>query len=150
NAGALDLASVVDGVEFVRTLTEPVSELIAEETLPGKDKQSREELGQFVQDQAWGHHASCTCPIGRRTDPKAVLDSNFRVYGTSGLRLVAASVFPKIPGFFIVPSVYMVGEKAPDAILAAAGHAGILPPATFRYGEYGFWSWFQRAAAKAP
>src|SRR5262249_44717059 len=45
NAGALDLASVVDGVEFVRTLTEPVSELIAEETLPGKDKQSREELG---------------------------------------------------------------------------------------------------------
>jgi choline dehydrogenase-like flavoprotein len=47
-----------------------------------------------------------------------VVDSNFRVYGTKGLRVVDASVFPRIPGFFIVSSIYMIGEKAADAILS--------------------------------
>jgi choline dehydrogenase len=47
-----------------------------------------------------------------------VVDSKFRVYGTKGLRIVDASVFPKIPGFFIVSSVYMIAEKASDVILA--------------------------------
>ena len=50
----------------------------------------------------------------------AVLDARFRVRGTKGLRVADASVFPKIPGFFIVTSVYMVGEKAADVIHADA------------------------------
>jgi choline dehydrogenase len=121
NEGTQDLDSVVEGIKFVRTLTSTVSDLVEEEELPGKAVQDRGALQQFVQDQAWGHHASCTCRIGHKGDPLAVLDSNFRVYGTSGLRVVDASVFPKIPGFFIVTSVYMIGEKAADAILADAG-----------------------------
>ena len=47
-----------------------------------------------------------------------MLNSNFQVHGTKGLRIVDASVFPKIPGFFIALSVYMIGEKASDVILA--------------------------------
>lgn len=47
----------------------------------------------------------------------AVLDSDFRVHGTTGLRVVDASVFPRIPGLFIVSSVYMAAEKASDVIL---------------------------------
>jgi choline dehydrogenase len=42
------------------------------------------------------------------------------VHGTSGLRVVDASVFPRIPGFFIVTSVFMVAEKAADVILEDA------------------------------
>ena len=34
--------------------------------------------------------------------------------------MVDASVFPRIPGFFIVTSVYMIGEKAADVIHADA------------------------------
>jgi choline dehydrogenase len=49
------------------------------------------------------------------------VDSRFRVHGTSGLRVVDASVFPSIPGFFIASAVYMIGEKAADVILADAG-----------------------------
>ena len=56
-----------------------------------------------------------------RSDPNAVLDSKFRVRGTSGLRVVDASVFPKIPGFFIVVPIYMVSEKATDVLLAEIG-----------------------------
>jgi choline dehydrogenase len=73
-----------------------------------------------VRDNAWGHHASCTCKIGRPDDPTAVLDSSFRVLGTKNLRVVDASVFPRIPGFFIVTPVYMISEKASDVILADA------------------------------
>jgi choline dehydrogenase len=50
----------------------------------------------------------------------AVLDSRFRVRGTTGLRVVDASVFPRIPGFFIVAGIYMLSEKASDVIIEDA------------------------------
>src|SRR5678815_2046766 len=114
-----DLDSVVEGIKFVRSLTGGMSEYIAEEELPGKNLKSRDELRRFVKENAWGHHASCSCAIGPRGN-SGVVDSKFRVYGTKGLRIVDASVFPKIPGFFIVSSVYMIAEKASDVILADA------------------------------
>jgi choline dehydrogenase len=42
------------------------------------------------------------------------------VHGIKRLRVVDASVFPRIPGFFIVTSVYMLAEKASDVILEDA------------------------------
>src|SRR5262249_5111817 len=48
----------------------------------------------------------------------AVLDSHFQVHGVRGLRVVDASVFPKIPGYFIVTPIFMISEKAADIILA--------------------------------
>ena len=116
-----DLQSVVAGIRFVRKLTAQLERegLIAEEEQPGKALESDEELQDFVRTRAWGHHASCTCAIGSR-DAGGVLDGDFRVHGVPGLRVVDASVFPRIPGFFIVSAVYMVAEKAADAILAAS------------------------------
>jgi len=119
-----DLDAVVEGIKFVRRITAPLKQgkLIAEEELPGGDVQSDEALRTFVRDNAWGHHASCTCPIGP-IEAGGVLGTDFKVHGTQGLRVVDASVFPRIPGFFIVSAVYMVGEKAADVILADAGRA---------------------------
>ena len=116
-----DLDSVVEGIQFVRRLAKPLIHqgLIAEEELPGEQVVTLEQLREFVRSHAWGHHASCSCAIGPR-DQGGVLDSEFRVYGTEGLRVVDASVFPRIPGFFIVSAVYMVGEKAADVILGDA------------------------------
>jgi choline dehydrogenase-like flavoprotein len=115
-----DLDSVVAGIRFVRQLTAKLKAdgLIAEEEQPGETLQSDDELKEYVRNTAWGHHASCTCPIGPR-DGGGVLTSDFRVHGTEGLRVVDASVFPRIPGFFIVSAVYMVAEKAADVILAS-------------------------------
>jgi len=116
-----DLNAVVEGIKFVRAMTEDLKAegLIVEEELPGEGVQSDEELRDFVRNSAWGHHASCTCPIGPK-ESGGVLSSDFRVHGTQGLRVVDASVFPKIPGFFIVSAVYMIGEKAADVILSGA------------------------------
>ena len=113
-----DVESVVGGIKFVRAINSHVQDVFEEEEAP--DQEERKDLAQFVKNNAWGHHASCTCKIGRQDDPMAVLDGNFRVYGTEGLRVVDASVFPRIPGFFIVTSVYMIAEKAADVILADA------------------------------
>jgi choline dehydrogenase len=115
-----DLDSVVAGIRFVRKLTAKLKAegAIAEEEEPGEARQSDDELKEYVRSTAWGHHASCSCPIGPR-DSGGVLGGDFRVHGTQGLRIVDASVFPRIPGFFIVSAVYMVAEKAADVILAS-------------------------------
>ena len=124
--GDEDLEAVVEGIQFVRQLTAKLrdQDLIVTEEIPGKDCQSVEDLKKFVRQNAWGHHASCTCAIGPVSEG-GVLDSNFRVHGTRGLRVVDASVFPRIPGFFIVSSIYMIGEKAADAILADVNAEGV-------------------------
>ncbi len=117
--GDQDLEATVDGIRFVRRLSQKLKDrgLIAEEELPGEDCQTDQQLGDFVRANAWGHHASCTCAIGQ-VGENGVLDSSFRVHRTTGLRVVDASVFPKIPGFFIASSIYMIGEKAAETILA--------------------------------
>ena len=86
-----------------------------------------DQLLDWVQNETWGHHACGTCRMGSDRwvpdtallkDKFAVLDPEFRVHGVSGLRVVDASVFPDIPGYFIVTPVFMVSEKAADTILA--------------------------------
>ena len=96
----------------------------AQELLPGPGVDSADDLRGFIRDNAWGHHASCSCKLGRADDPTAVLDSSFGVLGTKSLRVVDASVFPRIPGFFVVTPVYMISEKASDVILADAQRSG--------------------------
>ncbi len=92
-------------------------DLLSPEDTPGAGVNDDELLKRYVREHAWGHHASCTCPIGPR-ERLGVVDGDFRVHGTLGLRVVDASVFPRIPGFFIVCAIYMIAEKAADVILA--------------------------------
>jgi choline dehydrogenase-like flavoprotein len=117
----VDLDAVVTAIDFVRRLNEPLlrSGTLAEEEVPGAATQTDAELKAFVRDHAWGHHACGTCAIGERAAGGA-LGSDFRVHGTAGLRVVDASVFPRIPGYFIAAAVYKIGEKAADMILADA------------------------------
>lgn len=130
-AAERDLQAVVDGVKLARSIGKTTGDLMLddipllggkfEEQTPGPEYSDDAKLKEFVKNEAWGHHASCTCPIGRDDDPMAVLDSRFRVRGTDGLRVVDASVFPYIPGFFIVVPIYMISEKATDVMLEDIG-----------------------------
>ncbi|VUD47706.1 Oxygen-dependent choline dehydrogenase [Thalassocella blandensis] len=119
-----DLAAVVEGVKISRHIMKaPVAaDLIEQELVPGNLYETDAEIAEFVKNEAWGHHASCTNKMGHADDPMAVVDSKFRVFGTRNLRVVDASVFPYIPGFFIVVPVYMISEKACDDIVAAANN----------------------------
>ena len=115
-----DLWSVVDGIEFIRRMNVRIADISNGEAFPGPVVHTREQIAQFVRDEAWGHHASCTNKIGRREDPMAVVDTDFRVHGTRNLRVVDASVFPRIPGYYILTPIYMISEKASAVILADA------------------------------
>jgi choline dehydrogenase len=116
-----DLEAVVDGVELARDISSRLKKLIKHEIIPGPNVRTRDEIRTFVRDEAWGHHASCTCKIGASDDPTAVLDSSFRVRGIKNLRVVDASVFPYIPGFFILSAVYMISEKASEILISEHG-----------------------------
>ncbi|MER7492629.1 GMC oxidoreductase [Streptomyces pharetrae] len=118
----LDLDAMCDAVEFVRGMNRRAGSVIVEELWPGEAVRDREDVRRFVRDEAWGHHASCTCRMGRADDPSAVTDSDFRVRGVDRLRVVDASVFPRIPGFFVALPIYMISEKASDVILGAPAH----------------------------
>ena len=114
-----DLHAVVEGIRVVRRLVDALndSKPIAVEEVPGRLLQSDEDLARFVRDNAWGHHACGTCAIGQR-DRGGVVDARFRVHGTRRLRVVDASIFPRIPGFFIASAIYLIAEKAADDILS--------------------------------
>lgn len=130
-----DVAAVVRGVQLARKIAAGAPALLGDgadaasftEEVPGPAVETPEQIGEFVKNEAWGHHASCTCPIGPR-DSGGVLDSRFRVHGTRGLRVVDASVFPRTPGFFLALPIYMVSEKAFDVIVEDAGQVPNLAP----------------------
>jgi choline dehydrogenase-like flavoprotein len=90
---------------------------VAREEVPGDDLVGDAELGEFVRANAWGHHACGTCAIGP-PETNGVVSGDFRVHHTRNLRVVDASIFPRIPGFFILSAIYMIAEKAADVILA--------------------------------
>ena len=119
-----DLDAMVTGISLVRRMTAGLSKAVEfEEEVPGPEYDTPEKLREFVRTHAWGHHASCSCAIGLR-ERGGVLTSDFKVHDTKNLRVVDASVFPRVPGLFIVSAVYMIGEKAADVIIAAAQGEG--------------------------
>jgi choline dehydrogenase len=74
-----------------------------------------EELRSFViQNVASNHHPVGTCKVGPDGDHMAVLDKDFKVRGVSNLRVIDASVFPRIPSGNInapVMTAAMIGAK---------------------------------------
>lgn len=79
------------------------------------DRERKQRVKRWIKDVAWGHHACGTCRLG--TDPnRSVVNQRFQVHHVRGLRIADASIFPRIPGYFIVTNVYMVAEKAADVI----------------------------------
>ena len=122
-ADVLDLQAMVQAINMSRQALEEYKRYFLlggtafTELNPGPDVQSDEDIGQYVKDRAWGHHACCTNKIGGQDDEMAVLDSQFRVRGVQGLRVVDASVFPDIPGIFIQAPIMMASEKLADVLL---------------------------------
>jgi 5-(hydroxymethyl)furfural/furfural oxidase len=75
-------------------------------------------LEAFVKKAAIGvWHASCSCRMGRPDDPMAVVDTEGRVRGVQGLRVVDASIFPVVPCANTNFPTLMTAEKIADTML---------------------------------
>ena len=76
-----------------------------------------EALEAFVRKAAIGvWHASCSCRMGRPDDPMAVVDTQGRVKGIQGLRVVDASIFPVVPCANTNFPTLMAAEKIAEAM----------------------------------
>jgi choline dehydrogenase-like flavoprotein len=130
-----DLLALVHGVKFVRGIAELAGSIVEHElhpdipakpatgdspAIPARPVRTDQEIKDWIKREAWGHHACGTCRMGPDGDKLAVLDKDFRVRDVAGLRVVDASVFPNIPGYFIVTNIYMASEKAADVLIEAA------------------------------
>jgi choline dehydrogenase len=116
--GERDVTALVEGTELINrgfeNLEAPIGPITRAIPAEGED------IRQNLRDEAFGHHASSSCRIGPKDNTEYCVDSEFRVNGVQGLRVVDASIFPHTPGGFPVILVYMIGLKAADVISEAA------------------------------
>jgi len=86
------------------------------ELAPGDALQSDAELDAYLRATAVSDiHSSGTCRMG--DDEMAVVDPQLRVRGVGGLRVVDASVMPRVTSGNTNGPVMMIAEKASDMIL---------------------------------
>jgi len=115
-----DVGALREGMRMAMSFFENIPAIDGAASIfwPPKEVSTDAELDQWITEEAWGHHASCSNKIGADDDPMAVLDSKFRVRGTEGLRVVDASSLIRVPGIFPVLPIMMMAEKATEDILA--------------------------------
>jgi len=115
-----DLADVVAGGRFLQTLlaTRAMQGLIAQPIAPDLAPLNAQQIVDDFRARAGTvFHPVGTCAMG--ADPRdAVVDSQLRVHGLQGLRVVDASVFPNLTSGNTHAPTVMVAQKAADAILS--------------------------------
>lgn len=117
-----DVAEARAGVRLLRQIAQsrPLSEVITEELVPGPDYADEDRLLEDFRARAdTVYHPTSTCMMG--ADPaRSVVDSQLRVHGIAGLRVIDASVFPSITSGNVNAPTVMVAEKGAALIRAAA------------------------------
>lgn len=110
-------------VRRVRELvTQPAFEALrGEEVSPGADVVDDQALDAWARRTTeTGYHAAGTCKMGPADDPEAVVDPELRVHGLDGLRVVDASIMPRIVSGNTNAPTIMIAEKASDMLLGRA------------------------------
>ena len=112
-----DLDQMVEGIERTREMIAQRSwdELRGQEITPGADLSSRAELEPWIRANAGtGYHAVSTCRMGN--DATAVTDREGRVHGLEQLRVIDASLMPRLVTGNTNASTIMIAEKLADVV----------------------------------
>ena len=122
-----DLMEMREGIRLAREIfqQQAFNEYRGKEINPGKlDTDS--ELDEFIRNRGdTAYHPCGTCKMGK--DSTSVVDEQLQVYGVEKLRVVDASIMPKIITGNLNASTVMIAEKAADYILGksiAANNVG--------------------------
>lgn len=115
-----DIRPLVEGLRLIRRIfaADPFRPKLRDEIMPGARCQSDDELAAYLRDNAQSmYHPVGTCRMG--SDAGAVVDPELRLNGFTGIRVVDASVMPRIPSGNTNAPTIMIAEKASDMIIAA-------------------------------
>jgi choline dehydrogenase len=116
-----DIRIMLESAKLGRRIaaTNPFAGLIEREEFPGPKTDADDEMLDYIRGNGTTVYHPCgTNRMG--TDSRSVVDSELRVRGVQGLRVVDASVFPLVPSSNIHPAVLMLAERASDLIRRAA------------------------------
>jgi choline dehydrogenase len=120
-ATAYDIEAMLSGIRIARRIAEQpaLRPYVVEEVLPGPGVTSDADLTQDLRQRGVANlHPVGTCRMG--TDQNAVLDARLRVRGVGGLRVMDASIMPRVvAGNTNAPSI-MIGEKGAAMVLQDA------------------------------
>lgn len=118
HANAADRETMVGAVRVVREYVRkaPLSDVVDDETMPGMDYQSDEQiLSAYDRFGTCAYHAVGSCRMGK--DPGSVVDPALRVRGVTGLRVMDTSIMPAIPSGNTQGPTMAMAWRAADIIL---------------------------------
>ena len=96
-----------------------LNKFVRDESLPGDQIQTDDELLDYARRNGGTcYHASCTCMMG--SHPMSVVDSELRVHGIEGLRVIDASVMPAVTSTNTNAPTIMIAEKGAAMMKGAA------------------------------
>lgn len=112
-----DMDTMLEGLEIARDIgsADALNDWRAEEFAPGPEATNETALRSFIKASTTSYfHQVGTCAIG--DTEMSVVDSDLRVHGINGLRVVDASVMPTIPSNNTMATVYAIAERGADLI----------------------------------
>jgi choline dehydrogenase len=115
----LDRRVTIAGMKLARRLlsSAPLAPYYDHEDFPGPDVQTDDEfLVAATQRAQTTFHPGCTCRMGPATDPLAVVDDRLRVHGLEALRVIDASIMPRMISANLNASTLMIADKASDFV----------------------------------
>ncbi len=130
-AHELDQRTTVAAMRLARSLigTQAMAPYVVSEEMPGASVQSDDELLDAARRiGATTYHPMGTCRMSPTTDRTAVVDDQLRVHGMQNLRVVDASVMPRMMSANLAAGTMMIAEKASDMILGKPALEAIITP----------------------
>ena len=112
-----DLETIREGIKMSRKITKSpaFAQYLGEEVYPGPNVKTDEQIDDYIRNTVHTSNALVgTCKMGN--DRMSVVSSQLKVHGVNGLRVIDASVMPKIPGGQTGAPVFMIAEKAANLI----------------------------------
>jgi choline dehydrogenase len=108
-----DRRRLLEGVKLSRRIArdEVMASVLAGELAPGDAVHDDETLARVIREQLASYqHPTSTAPMGGDDDPWAVVDGSTAVRGVGGLRVVDASIMPRVPSATTNVTTIMIAE----------------------------------------
>ncbi|KAI8103262.1 hypothetical protein M9435_004601 [Picochlorum sp. BPE23] len=113
--GGKDLATLRNGIHIARKIasSKAMSSVLDGELFPGEDISTDNAIEEYIRKSIHSSNALVgTCRMGANPESGDVVDKDLRIFGLTGIRVVDASVIPKIPGGQTGAATVMIAEKA--------------------------------------